>query len=92
MTELVANTKLMRVAVPEGMIEVLQACFSADDLLTVDSIVELTAKLCEQPPPSTVEGMTAVRCANIRNNLGVALYDNGVQKQSFFFLPQRENR
>eukprot|EP00935_MAST-01C_sp_MAST-1C-sp1_P002334 g2334.t1 len=81
LTELVNDTKLMRVAVPKDMVEVLHACFSADDSLTVDSIVELTAKLCTHATPSTDEGMSKGHFANIRNNLGVALYDSGVQKQ-----------
>eukprot|EP00935_MAST-01C_sp_MAST-1C-sp1_P001941 g1941.t1 len=81
LTKLVADTKLMRLTVPKGIVEVLQACFSADESLTVDAIFELTAKLRKQPLPGTVEGMGAQRCANIRNNLGVVLFDSGILKQ-----------
>ena len=77
------DTELLRVVVPQGMIEVLQACFGADTALTVDAIVALTSKLLTAPvlPPEDTEGMASPRCANIRNNLGVALYDSSMQKQ-----------
>eukprot|EP00935_MAST-01C_sp_MAST-1C-sp1_P000968 g968.t1 len=81
LTQLLDDKNLFRVAVPTGVVEVLQACFSADKSLTVDSIVELTTKLCDQLTLSTSEGMAARRCANIRNNLGVALFDSGMLKR-----------
>ncbi len=81
LAKLLEDEKLMRVQVPKGVVEVLQACFSADESLTVDSIVELTTKLCKHSTPSTGGGMAVGRCANIRNNLGVALFDSGMQKR-----------
>ena len=47
-----SDSQLLRVALPTGMLQVLQACFDeADESLTVDSIVELMTKLCNQPSP-----------------------------------------
>eukprot|EP00935_MAST-01C_sp_MAST-1C-sp1_P002232 g2232.t1 len=81
LTELLEDKELIRVAVPKGVVEVLHACFSADESLTVDSIVELTSKLRGHSTPSTAKGMAAGRCANIRNNLGAALFDSGMLEE-----------
>eukprot|EP00935_MAST-01C_sp_MAST-1C-sp1_P002268 g2268.t1 len=73
----------LQVVVPQGVLKVLKACFAADATLTIDSIVTLTSKFCSNVPSATeaTVGLTALRSVNIRNNLGVALFDSGVIKQ-----------
>eukprot|EP00935_MAST-01C_sp_MAST-1C-sp1_P002476 g2476.t1 len=71
----------MRVAVPNDVLEVLRMCFGADESLTIESIVEVKSTTSNAPPVDEVGGMAAQRHVNIRNNLGVALFDSAVRKQ-----------
>jgi Tfp pilus assembly protein PilF len=80
-SDLAGNTDHpMRVEVPEGMVQVLQACLSETTaVLTTDAIVKQIANTFACPPPliDTEEVFSNKRYASIRGNLGIALYDDG---------------
>jgi hypothetical protein len=81
--DLVGGTKL-RVAVPEGMLPVLQAClceYTTAATITVDTVVERLESVFKFKPLPLRNGLGDWHCTNIRNNLAVALYDDGVAKQ-----------
>jgi serine/threonine protein kinase len=80
-SEIVGNTNQMRlrVAIPESMAQVLEVCFDESTAgVTIRSIAEqiaTTFPACRVPPEQ--EGLNGKKCANIRSNLGIALYDSG---------------
>jgi tetratricopeptide (TPR) repeat protein len=83
LNDLANSSKMMRVTLPTGMLEVLQNCLGfqpASDVLTIDSAVELMSMAVPfvYPPPRAQDGdgLGSKRCANIHNNLGIALHDN----------------
>jgi hypothetical protein len=81
--DLVGRAKL-RVAVPEGMLPALQACFGDESTaaaITVDTVVERLAGAFELQPLSLRDGLGDRHCTSILNNLAVALYDDGAKKQ-----------
>jgi serine/threonine protein kinase len=81
--ELVGGTKL-RVVVPEGLVLVLQACFgrgSTVAAITVDTVVERMVGAFKFKPLLLRNGLSDRQCTSIRNNLAVALYDEGVAEQ-----------
>jgi tetratricopeptide (TPR) repeat protein len=81
--DLVGGAKL-RMAVPEGMLPVLQACFGKDTTaatITVDTVVERLEGAFKFKPLLLRNGLGDRHCTNIRNNLAVALYDDGAAKQ-----------
>ena len=76
----------LRVAVPEGMLPVLQACFGKETTATtiaVDTVVERLQSAFKFQPLPLRDGLGVRHCANIRNNLAVALYDDGVHCTRF---------
>ena len=80
---MVGGTKL-RVEVPEGMLPVLQACFGDESTaatITVDTVVERLVGAFKIKPLPLRDGLGDRHCTSIRNNLAVALYDDGVAKQ-----------
>jgi hypothetical protein len=82
--DLVGGAK-QRVVVPECMLPVLQACFgdeSTATTITVDAVVERLAGVLELKPLTLRDGLSDRHCTSIRNNLAVALYDDGVAKQA----------
>jgi tetratricopeptide (TPR) repeat protein len=81
--DLVGGTKL-QVMVPEGMLPVLQACFGKETTaatFTVDTVVERLEGAFKFKPLPLRDGLDDRHCTSIRNNLAVALYDDGVSKQ-----------
>jgi hypothetical protein len=81
--DLIGGAKL-RVAVPEGMLPVLQACFGKETTsaaITVDTVVERLQIAFKFQPLRVRDGLGDRHCTNMRNNLAVALYDDGVAKQ-----------
>jgi serine/threonine protein kinase/energy-coupling factor transporter ATP-binding protein EcfA2 len=82
---LTSDSKLLRVALPSGMIDVLQNCMGfglATDALTINSAVELMSTAFEFSPSLTQDGLSGKQCANIRNSLAIALYDGGHHDQA----------
>jgi serine/threonine protein kinase/energy-coupling factor transporter ATP-binding protein EcfA2 len=76
---MVSNTKLLRVALPSDMLELLQNCLgfgAAPRDLTINFPVELMSRASLRSPVPT-EGLNGKRCANIYNNLAIALSDSG---------------
>jgi serine/threonine protein kinase len=70
----------LRVAVPEGMLPVLQACFGDESTaaaITVNAVVERLEGAFKYKPLPLRDGLGDRRGTSIRNNLDVALYDNG---------------
>jgi hypothetical protein len=81
--DLVGGAKL-RVAVPESMLPVLQDCLGDDSTattITVDTVVEHLVGAFELQHLPLRCGLSNRHCTSIRNNLAVALYDDGVSKQ-----------
>jgi serine/threonine protein kinase len=76
-----ANKSKLCVTLPTGMLKVLENCLSfqpASNVLTIDSAADLMSTVFSSmcSPPCTQDGLSGKRCANIRNNLGIALHDN----------------
>jgi serine/threonine protein kinase/energy-coupling factor transporter ATP-binding protein EcfA2 len=79
--DMAGDSKLLRVGLPSTVLEMLQSCLgfgSATDVTTINSAVELMSMAVASSPPLKQEDRLGdKRCANIRNNLAIALYDDG---------------
>jgi serine/threonine protein kinase/energy-coupling factor transporter ATP-binding protein EcfA2 len=85
---MVSNTKLLRVALPSDMLELLQNCLgfgAAPRDLTINFPVELISRAFLRSPVPT-EGLNGKRCANIYNNLAIALSDSGHHDKALTLL------
>jgi serine/threonine protein kinase len=80
LVSMAGDPKLMRVALPSGVLQVLQHCLGygpETDTVTINSAVGMMLTAFAYSPPLTQDGLGGKRCANIRNNLAIALYDGG---------------
>jgi tetratricopeptide (TPR) repeat protein/predicted Ser/Thr protein kinase len=80
LAELLKDTLWLRVALPRLMAKVLEPCFDGQPtaLITVDTLVNRMVAAFSCEPIRTQGGIANQRCADIRNNLAIALYDSGV--------------
>jgi tetratricopeptide (TPR) repeat protein len=92
LVELLSDSKLMRVALPSGMLGVLQHCLgfgaAPTEGPTTNSPTELMSTAFACSPVLTEVGLNGKRCANIYNNLAVALSDDGHHGKALTLLEQ----